>query len=147
MAIKAKKIPKDTQHGFGVNRLLQILLSIVILLHHNKTQQKNTQEVVSNMQNTVLKTLFLALLSFASAGAFVVPSQHATRTTTNIINNNNNIQLQATKQPQEMIPAHVKAAAFATLVIISQPLLALAEDDYEYGGTFFPEDIIICQCF
>lgn len=75
------------------------------------------------MQNTILKTLLLAMLS-VTTGAFVVtPSAKATT-----------VRMEAAKQ-NEFIPSHVKAAAFAALVTVSQPLMALAEDDYEYGGT------------
>ena len=74
------------------------------------------------MQNTIFKTLLMALLT-VTTGAFVVtPSVKATC-----------VRLEAGKQ-NEIIPSHVKAAAFATIATISQPMMALAEDDYEYGG-------------
>ena len=73
--------------------------------------------------NTMIKTLLFALLT-VSTGAFVVAPSKTTST-----------PLNAAKQ-NGIVPAHVKAAAFVTLVTVSQPLIALAEevDDYEYGG-------------
>jgi hypothetical protein len=86
------------------------------------------------MYRSILKVFLLALLS-ASSSAFVVTPNARPAAITN---------LKASEQHNEdagspILPNHLKAAAFTTLVTMSQPLMALAEaDDYEYGAVDAP---------
>lgn len=86
------------------------------------------------MQRTIFKTLLLALLSF-TAGAFVVTPATKQQTL---------VRLDASKKigdndaSKPLIPIKYSAAAFATMATLSQPLIALAEDDYEYGAVDAP---------
>lgn len=80
------------------------------------------------MQRSIVKFFLLALLS-ATASAFVVaPTARATT------------RLKASKQNEDagILSPQLKAAAFATMVTMSQPLIALAEEDYEYGAVDAP---------
>ncbi|CAB9516633.1 expressed unknown protein [Seminavis robusta] len=85
------------------------------------------------MQKTIIKTLFLALLSWTGS-AFVAPTP-ATRTAVSLKALNDNAQW--------------KAAAITAIVAVTQhPLVALAEeftygDDYEYGAVSAPNFVPI----
>lgn len=52
------------------------------------------------------------------------------------------VRLEATQNniddTMPLIPAKCSAAAFGALVTVSQPLIALAEDNYEYGAVSAP---------
>jgi hypothetical protein len=87
------------------------------------------------MQRAIFKTLLLALLSLTGS-AFVVTPATKPQTLVRLdgskkIDDNNDAS-------KPLIPTKYSAAAFATMATLSQPLIALAEDDYEYGAVDAP---------
>ena len=83
------------------------------------------------MLRSILKLFFLALLSSTGA-AFVVSPRAATSTALKAADPSDD-------ESKPIFSPELKAAAFTTVVTLSQPMMALAEvDDYEYGAVSAP---------
>jgi len=84
------------------------------------------------MQQTILKALLFAFLSWTSSAFVVSPRANTKSVSLGALPKN-------IENPLNNIPTNVKAAAISVF-IASQPLIALAEEaeDYEYGAVSAP---------